>query len=182
MQQPDYILAGQREREENGERIIDGLVQHSIKRVKKKINDYILNNYDKLFFKTSNKATPQELDAANNGADAQGAAANRNQKSSPEQTVSTEDILTNSELLKKVDAELRLCEDRNKAPRELLQECVNELEEKGFLNCLEQQADQYLYEVRDQRDKLRHYISSELKTSQRGLSFESIHKRVSAAF
>ena len=77
---------------------------------------------------------------------------------------------------------MRLCEERNKAPRELLQECVTELEEKGFLNCLEQRADQYLYQVRDQRDKLRHFISSELKTSNRGLSFDNIHKRVSAAF
>ena len=66
-------------------------------------------------------------------------------KASPEQTLSAEDILSNPELLTKVEAELRLCEERNKAPRELLQECVNELEEKGFLNCLEQQADQYLY-------------------------------------
>lgn len=57
--------------------------------------------------------------------------------------------MTNTELITKVEGELRLCEERNKAPRELLQECVNELEEKGFLNCLEQRADQYLYQVRD---------------------------------
>ena len=84
--------------------------------------------------------------------------------------------------MQKVEAELRLCEDQNKAPRELLQECVYELEEKGFLNCQEHQADKQLYEVRDQRDKLKHFITQELKTSQRGLSFDNIHKRVSAAF
>ena len=67
----------------------------------------------------------------------------------PEQTLSAEEILSNTELITKVEGELRLCEERNKAPRELLQECVNELEEKGFLNCLEQRADQYLYQVRD---------------------------------
>ena len=61
------------------------------------------------------------------------------------ETVTQEHILSNQELLTKVEAELRLCEDRNKAPRELLKECLTELEEKGFLNCLEQKADQYLY-------------------------------------
>ena len=59
---------------------------------------------------------------------------------------------------------------------------MTELEEKGFLNCLEQKADQYLYQIRDQREKLRHYITSELKGSTRGLTFETIHKRVSSQF
>ena len=104
------------------------------------------------------------------------------EKVSSEQTLSAEDILSNAELITKVEAELRLCEDRNKAPRELLQECVNELEEKGFLNCLEQHADKYLYQIRDQRDKLRHFITSELKATQRGLSFDNIHKRVSTHY
>ena len=63
-----------------------------------------------------------------------------------------------------------------------MKECLTELEEKGFLNCLEQKADQYLYQVRDQRKKLRHYITEELKNSQRGLSFDNIHKRVSTAY
>ena len=131
----------------NGSEQVEGLVHHSIKRVKKKINDYILNNYDKLFFKNTNinKATP-EADANQENVNA---AANTNSKASPEQTLSAEEILTNTELITKVEGELRLCEERNKAPRELLQECVNELEEKGFLNCLEQRADQYLYQVRD---------------------------------
>lgn len=57
LQQPDYVLAEQRARNaEEGQ--AEGLVHHSIKRVKKKINDYILNNYNKLFFKNSNKTTP----------------------------------------------------------------------------------------------------------------------------
>ena len=49
-----------------------------------------------------------------------------------DQILSIDEILTNAELLTKVEAELRLCEERNKVPKELLQECVNELEEKGF--------------------------------------------------
>ena len=39
-----------------------------------------------------------------------------------------------------------------------------------------------MYQIRDQRDKLRHYITKELKDSARGLSFDNIHKRVSTAF
>jgi len=38
----------------------------------------------------------------------------------PEKTLGAEEILGNAELISKVEAELRLCEDRNKAPRELL--------------------------------------------------------------
>jgi Fe2+ or Zn2+ uptake regulation protein len=75
-----------------------------------------------------------------------------------------------------------LCEEKDKEPRELLQECLNELEEKGFLNCLENEADNYLYKIRDQRDKLRHFISGLLKQSQKGLSFDNIHKKVSNTF
>ena len=59
---------------------------------------------------------------------------------------------------------------------------MNELEERGFLNVLEQGADQYMYQIRDQRDKLRHFITKELKDSARGLSFDTIHKWVSTAF
>ena len=57
-----------------------------------------------------------------------------------------------------------------------------ELEEKGFLNCLEQKADQYLYQIRDQRDKLKHYITTELQKAERGLSFDTIQKRVTSQF
>ena len=92
----------------------EGLVHHSIKRVKKKINDFILNNYNKLFFNSSSKVTPQQN--AENLPNETPA----NEAAGQEQTLSAEEILSNPELLKKVEAELRLCDDRNKAPRELL--------------------------------------------------------------
>ena len=155
----------------------EGLVHHSLKRIKKRINDFILNNYNRLFFKNSSKSTPQAQDAF---ASAQEAVNTEN--ASPDQTLSVEEILSNPELVSKVEAELRLCEDRDKPAREVLQECINELEEKGFLNCLERKADQYMYQIRDQRDKLRHFITNELKQSQRGLSFDNINKRVSTQF
>jgi len=80
------------------------LIQHSTKRIKKKIIDYILNNYKTLFFQES------------------------------ERTLSNEEMLSNSKLLKKVEEELRLCIESDKRPRDLLAECLTELEEKGFLN------------------------------------------------
>lgn len=80
------------------------MIQHSTKRIKKKIIDYILNNYKSLFFQES------------------------------ERTLSNEEMLSNSKLLKKVEEELRLCIESGKRPRDLLAECLAELEEKGFLN------------------------------------------------
>ena len=63
-----------------------------------------------------------------------------------------------------------------------MQECLTELEEKGFLNCLESKADQYLYTIRDQREKLKHYVSGLLKESTKGITFETIYRRVSNQF
>ena len=57
-----------------------------------------------------------------------------------------------------------------------------ELEEKGFLNHAGQKVDQYLYQIRDQREKLKHYISGLLKESSRGITFESIYRKVSSQF
>jgi len=56
-----------KEKEEAVEGEAGGIVQHSIKRVKKKINDYILNNYNELFFhskedeETQKTATQEEI-------------------------------------------------------------------------------------------------------------------------
>jgi len=64
------------------------LITHSIKRVKKKINDFILHNYTELFSLA--------------GADT---------------TLSAEDILGNEKLLKKAQDELRLSDEKAKTPR-----------------------------------------------------------------
>ena len=40
----------------------DGLYHHSLKRCKKRINDFILHNYMQLFFQSSTKNTPQATD------------------------------------------------------------------------------------------------------------------------
>jgi hypothetical protein len=50
LQQPAYAM--KKQNPANGLGSIDetgGLVQHSVKRVKKKLNDFILNNYTTLF-------------------------------------------------------------------------------------------------------------------------------------
>ena len=48
--QPNYVkkAASAQKEEMDGE---EGIHKHSLKRVKKKINDFILTNYEKLFFK-----------------------------------------------------------------------------------------------------------------------------------
>ena len=81
-----------------------GLIQHSVKRVKKKLNDYILNHYLELF---------------------------------GDKPLKKEDILTHPKLLQKAADELRLSTEIHKPPVEALKECIQELEEKGFLNSLE---------------------------------------------
>lgn len=94
-----------------------------MKRVKKKINDYILLNYSQLFFivsPTNNKT----------------------------QTLTRAEICQNPKLLLKAAEELRLSTESEKDPTELLLECIVELEEKGFLNLLEHTAEQYLYSIR----------------------------------
>ena len=97
-------------------------------------------------------------------------------------TLNSEVILTCAELLGKVEAELRLSDDQKKMPRDLLKECLEELEEKGFLNCIQKRTADCIYQFHDQRDKLKHFISSELKKSDRGVTFDIIHRQVSSEF
>lgn len=49
--------------------------------------------------------------------------------------------MSNAKLLAKARDELRLSDEHAKEPRELLKECLHELEEKGFLNLMEKRAD-----------------------------------------
>lgn len=96
---------------------------HSTKRIKKKIIDFILNNYKNLFFAEEAKENT---------------------------VVGRQTILGNAKLLTKVEEELRLGVDSGKvAAKDLLAECLDELEEKGFLNSLESTAEQYVYTIKD---------------------------------
>jgi hypothetical protein len=100
------------------------------------------------------------------------------EESKEKYSVSAQTILGNQKLLSKVEEELRLGVESEKSPRELLSECLVELEEKGFLNSLESTAESYVYTIKDQREKLRVFITSELKKQQNGLTFDSIYRRV----
>ena len=73
-----------------------------MKRVKKKINDYILNNYNKLFFKSPEK---EETPTKDKDVD------ETESKETDRQTLSAEEILSNQELLAKVEAELRMSDE-----------------------------------------------------------------------
>ena len=68
------------------------LNKHSLNRVKKKINDFIIGNYNQLFFN----------DSKTDG------------------TLTRDDIFENPKLLTKVQDELRLSTEQDKAPCELL--------------------------------------------------------------
>mmetsp|Transcript_4711 Transcript_4711/g.3365 ORF Transcript_4711/g.3365 Transcript_4711/m.3365 type:complete len:124 (+) Transcript_4711:776-1147(+) len=97
-----------------------------IPRVKKRIIDYVLNNYEELFFSSALEVQNSKI---------------LEQSSSsilPSEIYQTkltmEDLLSVPKLLQKVKEELRLSVDRNRDPRGLLKECLEELESKGFIN------------------------------------------------
>lgn len=66
----------------------------------------------------------------------------------------------------------------------MIKRCLSELEAQGFLNTLEGEADQYLYQIRDQRDKLKHFVSQELQQpgKQKGMNFDQIYRKVANQF
>ena len=92
------------------------------------------------------------------------------------------EFTTNPALLRKAADELKFCADKTIAPAKLIKDCVTELETLGFLNLLEGEADEYMYQIRDQRDKLKSFISDELKENKKGMNFDQIYRKVSGNF
>lgn len=92
--------------------------------------------------------------------------------------------MTHPVLVKKAQEELKLCIEKSLEPKDLIKKCLGELEQQGFLNTLENEADNYLYQIRDQRDKLRQFISDELKENKtgKGMNFDQIYRKVAAQF
>ena len=68
--------------------------------------------------------------------------------------------------------------------KDLIKKCLSELEAQGFLNTLEGEADNFLYQIRDQRDKLKQFISEELKENKtgKGMNFDQIYRKVANNF
>lgn len=124
----------------------------------KNLNNYILNNYQKLFFTAG---------------------------SSSNDSITSKQFLENVTLIKKAAEELKFCESGNDlGPQDLIKKCLAELEQQGFLNTLEGEADEYLYQVKDQRDKLKGFISQELQQCKtgKGMNFDTIYRRVANQF
>ena len=123
-----------------------------MKRIMKNLNNYILNEYAKLFF--NGLKTDQEKQAH----------------------VNTKDFLTNKTLLNKASEELRFCENKAVTASELIRSCLIELQSLGFLNTLEEEADNFLYEIKDQKDRLKEFIIAELKQAgadqREGMNFD----------
>jgi len=110
----------------------DGLNFHSLNRVKKKINDYIINNYVALFF------GGQIL---------------------PEMIVTEAEILTCQKLLSKVQDELRLSTDAGKKTDEVLRECIHELQEKKFFSQVTiDQDNTQAYKITDLKIAVKYFI------------------------
>lgn len=102
----------------------DEVVVFSLKRVMKALNNYILNEYQKLF---------------NIGSKVEDGS----------RSVKQGEFITNPQLLKKARDELKFCENKQITPEELIRQCVSELESLGFLNMMEGEADQFMYSIRD---------------------------------
>lgn len=75
-----------------------------------------------------------------------------------------------------------LSEDKDYETDRLLRECLAELEEKGFLNLTGNSANEYLVQIRDQKQKLKFFISNELKNHGKPLSFDLLSKMVAKQF
>jgi hypothetical protein len=82
--------------------------------------------------------------------------------------------------------ELKFCDEQGKNPTELIQECLAELEERGFVNLVGNQVKQYAVQIRDQKSKLKMFISEEFKSGRNinkkggsnSMHFDQIYKTV----
>lgn len=119
----------------------DEVYKFSINRIKKKINDFIINEYNTLF--TGQKNTGGEATVPVDYLNV---------------TVTENDFFNHPRLLDKVKAELMYSEDPSKTPQDLLKECLIELESKGFINSTGDTVRHYQLQIRDQRKKLKSFV------------------------
>ena len=88
------------------------VIEYTLKRVMKTINNYILNEWQKLFFSGTTHTKENEA----------------------ERKIQKEEFFSNQMLLRKAGDELKFCENKNITAAALIKECVAELEALGFLN------------------------------------------------
>lgn len=136
----------------------DEVYKFSVSRIKKKINDFIINNYTDIFAHKVDVSIPLDYQNLN---------------------VTEEDFLSNPRLLEMAKTELMFSEDQSKTPRDLLLECLTELESKGFLSLSGSTVKQYQLQIRNKRKQLNAFIQQVLQENKtRGVHFETIYKVV----
>lgn len=108
----------------------DEVYKFSVSRIKKKINDFIINNYTDIFSHKIDPLIPLDYQNLN---------------------VTEEDFLSNPRLLEISLTELKFSEEPSKSPRDLLLECLSELEAKGFLNLSANTVKEYSLQIRNKR-------------------------------
>jgi hypothetical protein len=152
-----------------GDSINDNVVKHSLKRVMKTIDNFILTEYQSLF-----EAVAVDIEDS---------------KKAHVCKVKAVDVYQNQKLLQKAREELKWCDDQNMTPTELIKICIQELESLGFINTVQEEADIHMFEIRDQRDKLKQFIGTMLKEQQKnvkeqqkGMNFNDIYRQVAQAF
>ena len=130
---------------------------HGSKRIQKKMNDYILTNYSKLFF---------------DGLQVE------------DMKISVQDIISNQTLVTKVKDELKFCSDQEITAEELIRRCVVELQKFGFLNTMEGKAEEHVYKIRDMKEVLKKFLMEELQKpgNETGVNFDRLYKMQSQKY
>lgn len=121
----------------------------SIQRIKKKINDFILNNYHDLF-------QPPSKEAGGSPTKSKAVAVEYQQLE-----VTRDEFVKHPKILQKASDELQFCDEEGHAPVEVLKDCLSELETKGFVT--HSSGGRYTVQIRDQKQKLHVFISKMLQ-------------------
>lgn len=148
---------------------------YSRKRIMKNMNNYILTEHEKLTVPRTMAVDQRASDQGDGG-----------KTSDNQQLIKKSDLLACVQLLEKAKEELKFCEDRSVTPASLIADCLEELEAQGFLNLMEGESAEHMYQIKDQRDKLKEFISQLLQDNQsksgKGMNFDQIYKAVAAKF
>lgn len=134
--------------------------KHTLKRVMKTIDNFILSEYHLLFKNQSQHSSEH----------------------SKEFVVKQSDLFTNEKLLRKAKEELQFCEDTRVTPLDLIKKCLEELERLGFANSLQEEAIEHMFSIKDQKDKLKEFIVQKLQGQSKGMNFNDIYRLVSQNF
>lgn len=91
-------------------------------------------------------------------------------------------MLSNKKLLSHATDELKFCEDKKISPAQLISKCLAELETQGFLVKVSGDGKASRYEIMDQREKLKEFITGELRENEKPMNFDQIYRKVASHF